>query len=66
MAWKEIKGLKGKVYVPDNPSESPRKHRCADCFSCQLCSDERCSLCLGCKGEGGDEMEPECSRTSVG
>jgi hypothetical protein len=61
MAWRVIPGLKGKIYVPDNTCGSPRKHHCTDCFSCQLCSDERCGLCLGCKGEGSEEMAPECS-----
>ncbi|MGA2506802.1 MAG: hypothetical protein ABSF80_04925 [Chitinispirillaceae bacterium] len=22
-----------------------KKHRCADCFVCQWCSDDRCRLC---------------------
>ena len=65
MAWKEIPGLKGKVYVPDSPPESPRKHCCADCFSCQLCSDERCSLCLGCKGEGEKRLEPNPAKPEI-
>lgn len=54
MAWKKIPGLTGKVYVPGSPSGAPKKHPCADCFSCQLCSDERCSVCRNCKGECRD------------
>lgn len=23
-----------------------KKHPCDDCFNCQFCSDERCTLCL--------------------
>lgn len=23
-----------------------KKYLCDDCFSCQFCSDERCSMCL--------------------
>ncbi|TLD39912.1 MAG: hypothetical protein JETT_3823 [Candidatus Jettenia ecosi] len=23
-----------------------KKYPCDDCFSCQFCSDERCSMCL--------------------
>lgn len=45
MAWKKVPGLNGSVYVPESPPGRPRKHPCADCFSCQLCSDERCGVC---------------------
>lgn len=51
MGWKDIPGLNGKLYVPDPPPGTPKKHRCIDCFSCQFCSDERCSICL--EKEGG-------------
>ena len=26
-----------------------KKYPCEDCFSCQFCSDERCSMCLSSK-----------------
>ena len=45
MAFVKIKGFKGMMYIPEE-SESPKKHPCADCFSCNFCSDERCDLCL--------------------
>jgi hypothetical protein len=45
MAWKEIPGLKGKVYIPDEEKRTLKKHGCEQCFSCQLCSDDRCRLC---------------------
>lgn len=39
-------GLNGKVYVPvQHPGQ--RKHDCRNCYSCQVCSDDRCSLCRG-------------------
>jgi hypothetical protein len=46
MAFITVRGLKGKVYVPDPPKEGARKHSCKDCYACQLCSDDRCSVCL--------------------
>lgn len=49
MSFTEVPGLKGKVYVPEIESGQMRKHRCRDCFSCQLCSDDRCALCLEAK-----------------
>lgn len=49
MAWKIIPGLKGRVYVPEEQESTPKKHACRDCFSCQLCSDDRCRLCEGRK-----------------
>jgi len=45
MAFKTIKGLNGKVYVPEETPECCKKHQCKDCFSCQFCSDDRCSMC---------------------
>jgi hypothetical protein len=45
MAWKKIPGLEGRVYIPEEEWKTPRKHGCRDCFSCQMCSDDRCRLC---------------------
>ncbi|MGC4122723.1 MAG: hypothetical protein QM765_50760 [Myxococcales bacterium] len=59
MAFKRMKGVVGLVYVPDEDG-GEKKHPCADCYSCQWCSDERCRLCLrgkarrscgGCRGK---------------
>ena len=47
MAFVTIPGLKGKVYVPQAPDGYFKKHPCAECFSCQNCSDDRCRVCLG-------------------
>jgi hypothetical protein len=49
MPFTTVRGLKGKVYVPDQPKEGTRKHPCKDCYSCQLCSDDRCRICLSLK-----------------
>ncbi|MBN2402784.1 MAG: hypothetical protein JXN64_10330 [Spirochaetes bacterium] len=45
MAFKEIPGFKGSVFVPDETG-TVKKHNCKDCFVCQMCSDERCEECL--------------------
>lgn len=50
MPFITVAGLKGKVYVPDHDLQTPRKNPCPGCFSCQMCSDTRCHVCLGQKG----------------
>ena len=40
-------GLPGKVFVPIFNPEITRKHHCRDCFSCQLCGEDRCQVCRG-------------------
>jgi len=40
-----IPGLSGKLYVPEPCPAAAKKHPCRDCFGCQRCSDDRCSLC---------------------
>ena len=45
MAFVKIPGIKGKIYEPDNRSDSKKKHDCQDCYSCQMCSDTRCDVC---------------------
>ncbi len=37
----------GKVYVPEKKQGCRQKHSCPDCFSCQMCSDDRCRRCQG-------------------
>jgi len=51
MGLTKITGFKGKVFIPDE-EPAVRKHNCKDCFVCQMCSDERCEVCLKshCKG----------------
>ena len=38
-------GVTGKVWVPEPSSSLPKRYPCPDCFVCQQCSEERCSLC---------------------
>ena len=38
-------GIEGLVYEPELQPSSQRKHNCEDCFSCQMCSDVRCTVC---------------------
>ena len=49
MPFVELPGITGKVYVPEVPQEGPKKHPCKDCYFCQMCSDDRCRLCIGPK-----------------
>lgn len=46
MAFIKLKGVVGKVYVPDKEVQTERKHNCPECFACQLCADSRCHVCL--------------------
>jgi len=46
MPFVNIKGFKGKLYIPEETDNSQKKHPCSDCYYCQFCSDERCELCL--------------------
>jgi hypothetical protein len=61
MAFVIKPGVTGKIYVPDKKNAGRQKHPCQDCFACQLCSDDRCQLCLvgkagrcGCSGKEND------------
>lgn len=51
MAFVEMPGVTGKVYVPDDEAggNKGKKHKCPDCHYCQWCSDDRCELCLSGK-----------------
>ena len=66
MAFVSIPGVKGKVYAPEVRAASLKKHPCKDCFSCQLCSDDRCNLCLSqktCRKKGRQRIHIEiCDR----
>lgn len=52
MPFIKVPGLEGKVYVPVQDLKAPKKHPCADCFSCQMCTDDRCEICRGKTSEG--------------
>jgi len=43
----------GKVYVPEKKQGCRQKHPCPDCFSCQMCSDDRCDRCRGAGEKSG-------------
>lgn len=45
MAFERMKGVAGLVFVPENTGKA-KKHPCKDCYACQMCSDNRCLLCL--------------------
>ncbi|MDY6968048.1 MAG: hypothetical protein SVR08_05270 [Spirochaetota bacterium] len=46
MPFVKVPNFIGKVYMPEDNPDGIKKHNCTDCFSCQMCSDERCELCL--------------------
>ncbi|MBU1076565.1 MAG: hypothetical protein KKH98_04690 [Spirochaetes bacterium] len=50
MRFKKVKNFIGKLYIPDKQANKEKKHNCDDCFSCQMCSDSRCEVCLENKG----------------
>ena len=41
-----VRGLPGRLYVPDAQVSTRKKHPCRDCDMCQWCSDVRCDECL--------------------
>jgi len=51
MPFITLPDINGKIYVPEQDALSIKKHSCGSCFSCQVCSDDRCGLCLS-KGAG--------------
>lgn len=57
-----VPGLSGKVYVPEPCAAASKKHPCRDCFGCQQCSEDRCSLCrdAGPGAPGRKEKTHEC------
>ncbi len=51
MSFTRIQGFEPRVFVPDEEDGVPKKHPCADCHSCQMCSDTRCALCRSQRGK---------------
>ncbi|MFA6186957.1 MAG: hypothetical protein WC770_07090 [Phycisphaerae bacterium] len=49
MPFIRINGVIGKLYVPQKAGE--RKHKCKDCYVCQMCSDDRCRQCINRKSD---------------
>lgn len=46
MPWITLPGVEGLVYEPDASPRSRKRHNCKDCYSCQMCSETRCKVCL--------------------
>lgn len=74
MPFEKIPGLPGKVYVPARDPDAPKKHKCPDCYSCQMCGDDRCHVCLNrqsdCKktkrSDGGNGVQSRKTDTCGG
>ena len=47
MPFIKVSGLSGKLYVPEIKKSRVQKNPCKDCAYCQMCSDDRCRVCLG-------------------
>jgi len=62
MPFIEIEGLPGKVYVPEKLPDNQKKNSCPDCFSCQMCSDTRCRVCLN-KNSKDNENGCRCGKS---
>jgi hypothetical protein len=45
MPFIKLKGVLGRVFVPEKVQDSEKKYPCADCFDCQWCDEERCRVC---------------------
>ena len=56
MAFIRMKDVEGLVFVPEDTGAA-KKHPCADCFHCQWCSDNRCTLCLQAKPREEDQSD---------
>jgi len=55
MPFITLPDIKGKFYVLEQDALSLKKNPCGNCFSCQMCSDDRCSICLSkATGEKSD------------
>ena len=48
MPWIRTPGLAGKVYVPQDDGQTPKKHPCNTCHACQWCDENRCRVCRSC------------------
>ena len=69
MPFVKMPGVTGKVYVPEPIPGQVQKHPCPDCFACQQCSDDRCTVCraeasagharINCR-QSGSNAESQC------
>jgi hypothetical protein len=46
MAFQKATQISGLIYVPERRHGVLTKYGCNDCFACQMCSSERCKLCI--------------------
>ena len=58
MAFIRMKDVEGLVFVPEDTGAA-KKHPCADCYHCQWCSDNRCTLCLQGNRPERETRQPE-------
>ncbi|BBO68274.1 hypothetical protein DSCA_22040 [Desulfosarcina alkanivorans] len=58
MAWINVPGLAGRVYLPDDAGQVPKKHPCMACFSCQWCDENRCRVCRDGRNEEANPIDP--------
>lgn len=62
MAWINVPGLVGKVYVPGDAARILTKHPCKACFSCQWCDENRCRVCRSDQAEADEIKEQRSCR----
>ncbi len=65
MPFIKMPGVTGKVYVPEDQPCDRKKHNCKDCFSCLMCSDDRCGLCRHDKTAGKKKKENSATTSSL-
>jgi hypothetical protein len=41
----KVPGLIGRVYVPEAHPDDAQKYPCRDCYVCQMCGENRCTVC---------------------
>jgi acyl dehydratase len=46
MTFIQAPGIRGQLYLPEEPSQGTRKHNCEDCAACMVCNDDKCAMCL--------------------
>ncbi len=60
MPFIKLPGIEGLVYRPRQQPQ--RKHKCPDCYYCQMCSDARCA---GCEFRGKAGLSKRCPQKPV-
>lgn len=58
MPFIDLPDGQGKMFVPEKKKGAKEKHPCPDCFSCQMCSDDRCLQCRACEKAGRCLAQP--------